>query len=137
MKTKKIITASLGLLMAATCVMGLTACGGQSNSSGAPSSSAGANSAVDVAADLEKARTTVLAALKDKAWAQVMLASDVDAPTVKYGLMVMPYSYSNKAKRVQSTIEISGGKFTIEAVSAADGKTWKIDQDGKITEVNK
>ncbi|HSO70266.1 MAG TPA: hypothetical protein VLQ67_11585 [Arachnia sp.] len=134
MKTNKILTTGLGLLIALTGVFGVTACSGDSGS-GSASQSSQATQNIDVAEDLENARQTVLEALEDDDWAQVMLASDVDAPTVKYGLLVMPYTYSEATERVQGTIEIDGGKFTIEADSAATGQTWKIDQDGNITEV--
>ncbi|MBB1511745.1 hypothetical protein H5399_03890 [Tessaracoccus sp. MC1627] len=134
MKTNKILTTGLGLLIALTGVFGVTACSGD-NGAGSASQSSQATQNIDVAEDLENARQTVLEALEDDDWAQVMLASDVDAPTVKYGLLVMPYTYSEATSRVQGTIEIDGDKFTIEADSAATGQTWKIDQDGTITEV--
>ncbi|MBB1482582.1 hypothetical protein H5392_01755 [Tessaracoccus sp. MC1865] len=135
MKTNKILTTGLGLLFALTGALGVTACSAGDDAA-APAVSAPAASEVDVAEDLENARQTVLEALKDDDWNQVMLASDVDAPTVKYGLLVMPYTYSEKTSRVQGTIEIKDGKFTIEADSAADDKTWQIDQDGEISEVS-
>ncbi|MHA6510395.1 hypothetical protein [Tessaracoccus sp. Y1736] len=136
MKTNKIMTTGLGLLIALTGVFGATACSSDNGSGSASQSTASDVAAtVDVAEDLENARLTVLEALEDDDWAQVMLASDVDAPTVKYGLLVMPYTYSEATSRVQGTIEIDGGDFTIEADSAETGKTWQIDQDGTITEV--
>lgn len=134
MKTTKILTTGLGLLIALTGALGVTACSGDTGA-GTAAQSSQATQNIDVAEDLENARQTVLEALEDDDWAQVMLASDVDAPTVKYGLLVMPYTYSEATERVQGTIEIDGGKFTIEADSAATGQTWKIDQDGTITEV--
>ncbi len=63
-----------------------------------------------------------------------MLAADVDRPTQKYGLLVMPFVKSDAAEKVTGTVTIDGGKYTIDAVSAATGKTWQIDQDGVITE---
>ncbi|MHA6510912.1 hypothetical protein [Tessaracoccus sp. Z1128] len=135
MKTNKILTTGLGLLIALTGVFGVTACSGDNGSGASQSSASDVAATVDVAEDLENARQTVLEALEDDDWAQVMLASDVDAPTVKYGLLVMPYTYSEATSRVQGTIEIDGDEFTIEADSAETGKTWKIDQDGNITEV--
>lgn len=134
MKTTKIVTTGLGLLITLTGALGLTACSDDAGSA-APAASASAAADVDVAEDLETARQTVLEALEDDDWKQVMLASDVDAPTVKYGLLVMPYTYSEKTSRVQGTIEVDGGDFTIEADSAATGQTWRIDQDGTIAEV--
>ncbi|AQX15421.1 hypothetical protein BCR15_03890 [Tessaracoccus lapidicaptus] len=134
MNTNKILTTGLGLLIALTGALGVTACSSD-NGAGTATQSSQAAASVDVAEDLENARLTVLEALEDDDWAQVMLASDVDAPTVKYGLLVMPYTYSEATSRVQGTIEIDGGDFTIEADSAETGKTWQIDQDGNITEV--
>ena len=133
MKTTKMRATGLAIVIAATGAFGLTAC---SEDSAAPAESAGVEqSAVDVATDLETARQAVLDALADDDWAQVMLASDVTEPTVKYGLMVMPFAPTEAAERVTGTVNIDGGKFVIEAVSAATGQTWQIDQDGNITEV--
>lgn len=135
MKQHRVLTTGLGLLVALTGVAGLSAC---SNDADATSEDVAVSAPVnvDVAADLELARTTVLDALaEDPSWSQVMLASDVDAPTQKYGLLVMPYAPSDAASRVQGTITIEDGKFTIEADSAATGETWQIDQDGAISQV--
>jgi hypothetical protein len=135
-KRHTLLSVGLGLTIALTGAAGLTGCS-SSESKPAASSSAAAESTSDVAADLTTARQAVLDALKDKAWAQVMLASDVSEPTVKYGLMVMPFVKTDKAERVTGTVNVDGGKFVIEAVSAADGKTWQIDQDGTVTEAKK
>lgn len=132
MNGKKMLSGALGLVVVLTGVAGLSACG---DSGSEPSSSATQEAVVDVATDLESARQTVLDALaEDDSWPQVMLASDVTKPTVKYGLLVVPFEHSDAAKRVQSTITIADGEFTIEAVSAATEQTWVIDQDGTITE---
>lgn len=135
MKRNTLLSVGLGLVIAFTGVAGLTACSSSGDKPAA--SSAAAESTADVAGDLTTARQAVLDALKDKDWAQVMLASDVAEPTVKYGLMVMPFVKTDKAERVTGTVNVDGGKFVIEAVSAADGKTWQIDQDGTITEAKK
>lgn len=139
MNTKRLLSSAAGLALAVTGVFGLAACGSDSGSAGgAGESAAAAESDVDVSEDLENARTAVADALaEDDSWAQIMLASDVDKPTVKYGLLVVPYSYSDAASRVQGTITIDAGKYTIEADSAETGQTWQIDQDGNITEVTK
>lgn len=141
MNTKRLLSSAAGLALVAGGAFGLAACGGDSGntggsgSGGETSEEAPAASESDISDDLESARQTVLEALADDdSWEQVMLASDVNAPTVKYGLLVMPYSPSEAASRVQSTIEIDGDKFTIEGDSAATGQTWVIDQDGNITE---
>lgn len=128
---RKVLTTGLGLLVALTGAFGLTACSSDDGGSAAETTTAD----VDVAGDLQTARQAVLDALADDDWAQVMLASDVDAPTVKYGLMVMPYVASDAAARVTGTVTIDGGAFVIEAESAATGETWQIDQDGTITQV--
>lgn len=135
MKRNALLSVGLGLVIAVTGAAGLTGC--SSSESKPAASTQAAQSSADVAADLTTARQAVLDALKDKEWAQVMLASDVSEPTVKYGLMVMPFVKSDKAERVTGTVNIDGGKFVIEAVSAADGTTWQIDQDGTITEAKK
>lgn len=132
MKNSKALTTGLGLLIAVTGVLGLTACSGDDGGTG---SSESTQTDVDVAGDLETARQAVLDALADDDWAQVMLASDVEAPTVKYGLMVMPFVATDAAARVTGTVTIDGGNFVIEAESAATGQTWQIDQDGTVTEV--
>jgi hypothetical protein len=131
-KNNKVLTTGLGLLIAVTGAFGLTACSGDDAGAG---SSEGTEVDVDVATDLQTARQAVLDALADDDWAQVMLASDVEAPTVKYGLMVMPFVATDAAARVTGTVTIDGGNFAIEAESAATGQTWQIDQDGTITEV--
>ena len=133
MNNTKLRATGLALLIAVTGAFGLTACSGDDG--GSEGSSEGTEVDVDVAEDLETARQAVLDALADDDWAQVMLASDVDAPTVKYGLMVMPFVASEAAARVTGTVTIDGGNFVIDAESAATGQTWQIDQDGTITEV--
>lgn len=133
MNNTKLRATGLALLIAVTGAFGLTACSGDDG--GSEGSSESTEVDVDVAEDLETARQAVLDALADDDWAQVMLASDVDAPTVKYGLMVMPFVASEAAARVTGTVTIDGGNFVIDAESAATGQTWQIDQDGTITEV--
>ena len=136
MKRNKALTSALGVVVALTGVFGLTACGSDDSGSGGSSAGEQAASESDIAEDLENARTAVADALaEDDSWAQIMLASDVTAPTVKYGLLVVPYTYSEAASRIQGTVNIDGGKYTIDGDSAETGQTWQIDQDGTITEV--
>lgn len=135
MNRNRLLGTGLGLLVAVTGAFGLAACSGDEDDAGVDSSET-TEVDVDVAEDLENARQAVADALaEDDSWAQIMLASDVSAPTVKYGLLVVPYSYSDAASRVQGTITITDGEYTIDADSAATGQTWQIDQDGTITEV--
>ena len=134
MLNTKLRATGFALLIAAGGAFALTGC--SSDAPASDSTAAAEQSTVDVATDLETARQAVLDALADDAWAQVMLASDVDAPTVKYGLMVMPFVATDAAARVTGTVTINDGdQFVIEAESAATGQTWQIDQDGTITEV--
>lgn len=141
MKRNKVLTTGLGLLIAVSGAFGLAACGsggsgGTETPADTPAAEETTQEEVDLAEDLQNARQAVADALaEDDSWAQIMLASDVQAPTVKYGLLVVPYVHSDAAARVQGTIAIDGGKFTIDAESAATGLTWRIDQDGNITEV--
>ncbi|NHT18501.1 hypothetical protein [Cellulomonas sp. IC4_254] len=136
MKRNKALTSALGVVVALTGVFGLTACGSDDSGSGGSSAGEQAASESDIAEDLENARTAVADALaEDDSWAQIMLASDVTAPTVKYGLLVVPYTYSEAASRIQGTVNIEDGKYTIDGDSAETGQTWQIDQDGTITEV--
>ncbi|MDE0573607.1 hypothetical protein ON058_09300 [Demequina sp. B12] len=133
MNTKKMRAGGLAVLIAATGAFGLTACSSDDGAAGTDTE-VSQEAAVDVATDLETAKAAVDEALAGDDWAQVMLASDVDSPTVKYGLMVMPFVKTDAAERVTGTVNIDGGNYTIEAVSAATGQTWQIDQDGNISE---
>jgi hypothetical protein len=133
---RTIITTGLTALIALTGAFGLAACSSGDDAASGGETAATTTQDVDVAEDLENARVAVADALaEDDSWNQIMLASDVKAPTVKYGLLVVPYSFSEAASRVQGTITITDGKYTIDADSAESGKTWQIDQDGTITEV--
>ena len=133
MNTKTMRAGGLAVLIAATGAFGLTACSSDDGAAGTDTE-VSQEAAVDVATDLETAKAAVDEALAGEDWAQVMLASDVDSPTVKYGLMVMPFVKTDAAERVTGTVNIDGGNYTIEAVSAATGQTWQIDQDGNISE---
>jgi hypothetical protein len=120
---KKLAAAGAAGLLAVT----LVACSGEDAAPVDPAS-------VDVATDLETARDAVVEAMGYGTYDQVMLASDVDGPTQKYGLMVMPFVKTDAAARVTGTVNIDGEDFVIEAESAETGTTWQIDQDGTITE---
>jgi len=135
MMNKKMRATGLALLIATAGSLGLTACSSDSDATDTETT-VEAEATVDVATDLETARQAVLDALADDPnWTQVMLAGDVEQPTQKYGLLVMPFVISDAASRVTGTVAIDGGDFVIEADSAETGLTWQIDQDGNITEV--
>ncbi|HEY0188754.1 MAG TPA: hypothetical protein VGC67_14780 [Cellulomonas sp.] len=132
---RKILTSGLGVVVALTGALGLAACSSDGSGSSADGTSASQDSGSDISEDLQNARTAVADALADDdSWGQIMLASDVQSPTVKYGLLVVPYTYSDAASRVQGTVTIEDGRYTIDGDSAATGLTWQIDQDGTITE---
>jgi hypothetical protein len=64
-----------------------------------------------------------------------MLASDVEKPTQKYSMWVLPYYPSEAVEKYTMTIQIEdGAAFHVTAVSAETGKTWQMDQDGDMTE---
>lgn len=65
---------------------------------------------------------------------QVMLASDVEKPTQKYGMWVLPYHPSDAVEKYTMQIEVENGNFVVTAVSAETGKTWTMDQDGNMEE---
>ncbi|WP_084129423.1 hypothetical protein [Demequina sp. NBRC 110055] len=137
MNMNKMRAGGLAVLIAATGTFGLAACSSDADAEATAGTDTEVTeeATVDVAQDLETAKAAVDEALADEDWAQVMLASDVDSPTVKYGLMVMPFVKTDAAERVTGTVNIDGGNYVIEADSAATGETWQIDQDGEITQV--
>jgi hypothetical protein len=138
MNTSTLRAGALAAIILATGTFGLAGCSGDSGTtSGSSSSSSSSQSeTADVATDLETARQAIEDALaEDPNWTQVMLAGDVKQPTQKYGLLVMPFVKSDAAKHVTGTVNITDGKYVIEAESAETGETWQIDQDGNITQV--
>lgn len=138
---KKIARAIAALLVALTAAFALTACGGSAapapgGSGGDPGASSGESEGF--VKDLTDGVTIINDFLKDKPDAtQVMLASDVDRPTEKYGLTELPFKPSDAVKKFTQTIEVAGGKFVVTAVSAETDKTWTMDQDGTMAEVTK
>lgn len=148
MNNRKIRAGILAAVVAATGAFGLAACSSEGSSSSSSSESSAAEEGaeeggeaaaedIDVTADLEAARQAVVDGLEeDPAQTQIMLAPDVTEPTYKYGLLVMPFVATDAAEQVTGTVNIDGdGNYTIEAVSAASGTTYQIDQDGTISEV--
>lgn len=133
MNIKKVQATGAALLIAAMGTFGLAACSSDTGSTGGEDGGAASAACEALTTDLETAKTAVDDALADDDWAQVMLASDVSEPTVKYGLMVMPFVKTDAAERVTGTVNIDGGNYVIEAEDA-DGAICQIDQDGTITE---
>lgn len=125
--SKKLAAAAAAGVLA----LGLAAC----SSDDATSEEGGAAACAALETDLTTARQAVLDALEDDPnWTQVMLAGDVEAPTQKYGLLVMPFVKSDAADSVTGTVNIDGGDFVIEAEDV-DGLVCQIDQDGNVSEV--
>ena len=130
----------LAAALALTSAVGLTACSGSgttADSSSAPSAAQGEDAATKE--DLEKARQVILDTLAENGeLTQIYLANDVDKPTEKYGMLVVPYDWSDATEKLTTSIvKIDNGKFVIGALAAESQKEYQIDQDGKITEVTK
>lgn len=141
MKTS-ILRIGLAATLAVTLGAGLGACSSDSSSSDAATTQSASAEAADgedaeTKADLELARQTILDTLADNPdLDQIYLASDVKKPTEKYGMLVVPYAYSEATEKLTTSIVKieSGPKFVIGAVAVESQKTWEIDQDGNITE---
>lgn len=125
--------------------VGLAACGsgggGEVGPGGAETTQeAPASESEAFIADMTAAVTIIndqLAAV-DGTVTQIMLASDVDKPTQKYGMWVMPYYPSEAVAKFISTIQVANGTdFVVTATSAETGKEWTMDQDGNMAEVVK
>lgn len=143
MKTS-ILRIGLAAILAVALGVGLGACSSDSSSSSATTQGAPAEAAdgedAETKADLELARQTILDTLAENPdLDQIYLASDVKKPTEKYGMLVVPYAYSEATEKLTTSIvKIEPGpKFVIGAVAAESQKTWEIDQDGNIAEATK
>ncbi|MFV0451981.1 MAG: hypothetical protein ACK5LS_07020 [Propioniciclava sp.] len=114
--------------------LGLAGCSGGSEPAASGAAGGGPEACAALTPDLETARQAVLDGLaEDDSLTQIMLAGDVEAPTQKYGLLVMPFVKSDAAEKVTGTVNIDGGNFVVEAEDA-EGLTCQIDQDGTISE---
>lgn len=140
-----LVRIGLAAALALTSAAGLAACSGSDSGAapaGAESSAAAPAAQGDDAAtkeDLTKARQVVLDTLAENGdLPQVYLANDVDKPTEKYGMLVVPYDWSDSTEKLTTSIvKIDGGKFVIGALAKESQKEYQIDQDGTITEVTK
>ncbi len=137
----------LVLAFSAAAALGLTACGsdeGDAKPSSSASQSEGSSNGSDAAeseafiADLKDGVKIIADQLEAAGGAtQIMLASDVEQPTQKYGMWVMPYYPSDAVAKYISTVQVDGDKFKVTATSAETSKVWEMDQDGNLTEVTK
>lgn len=126
----KLVRALVAAAMATAAALGLAACGGASADPATIESEA-------FIADMQEGVDIVNGQIAQQAnMTQIMLASDVQQPTQKYGMWVMPYYPSDAVKKFTMTIQIENGtNFFVTCVSAETGKTWQMDQSGKMTEV--
>ncbi len=145
-----ILRAGFVMAVAVTAGFGLSACGssddGSSSSEGTSTSQAADDSQKNdsgeseaFVADLQDGVKLINDQIAEEAdMTQIMLASDVDQPTQKYGMWVLPYKPSDAVEKFTKQIQIEDGtKFVVTAVSAESGKTWNMDQDGNMTEADK
>lgn len=141
---KSTISRGLALMSTVAIALGLAACGGDSgetttdNGAAETSEEAPAGESEEFVADLNDAVTIIndQIAVVDGAMQQIMLASDVDQPTQKYGMWVMPFYPSEATEKFISTIQITDGTdFVVTLTSAATGAEWTMDQSGTMAEV--
>lgn len=138
-----LLRAGLAVVVAASAAFGLSACGGSEgaasgNESGTSSDSAVAGDESEAfVADMKEGVQIINDKIAEQAdMTQIMLASDVEQPTQKYGMWVMPYYPSEAVESYTMSIQITNGTdFVVTAVSAESGKTWTMDQDGNMAEV--
>lgn len=143
---KTIIRTAAVAAVAAAGMFGLAACGGGGDSAPAGSETTETEVVETEGSDGEESEAfitdlkdgvTIISekVAEEPATTQIMLASDVEQPTQKYGMWVMPYYPSEAVDSYIMTVQVDGGKFHVEAVSKDSGKTWRMDQDGNVTEV--
>lgn len=139
---KKFIRGGLAAAMLVAATFGATACGSDdtaapetNNSVDAGEATTGDESAEFVADLTEGVKIISDQLAEDPAITQIMLASDVEQPTQKYGMWVMPYYPSEAVDSFISTVQVEDGNFVVTATSAESGKEWQMDQDGNLSEV--
>jgi len=141
--TTKLGRKGLAIAFSTAAIFALSACGsgddapkddqGQSQEAGGEESNA--EESQEFIDDLKEGVQIVQDQLdKEDSMTQIMLASDVDKPTQKYGMWVMPYYPSDAVEKYISTIQVEDGNFHVTATSAETGKVWEMDQDGNLTE---
>lgn len=128
----------LVISLAAVGVVCLAGCGSGGESADGGSSDAGSGEESEAfVADLQEGVDIVNGQIEavDGAMEQIMLASDVEDPTQKYGMWVMPYYPSDAVEEYISTVQIENGTdFQITATSAESGTEWNMDQNGDMAE---
>ncbi len=143
---KSIVRSGMAAVAAVAMAFGLAACGGgaeaPADGNGEAGTSEGAPAADGESEEFTAALNEAVTIINDQIAAngspmqQIMLASDVDQPTQKYGMWVMPFKPDTAVvEKFMSTIQIADGTdFQVELTSAATGKAWTMDQDGTMAE---
>lgn len=141
---EKLTRTALAAAFSAAAIFGLAACGAddadtgsEQNQSQQADNGAGTNAeeSQEFIDDLKAGVSIIQEQLEEhEGLTQIMLASDVEKATQKYGMWVMPYYPSESVEKYISTIQIDDGKFHVTATSAETGKVWEMDQDGNMTE---
>jgi|SRR5690625_1468671 len=141
---EKLTRTVLAAAFSAVAVFGLAACGSDDGNTGSEQNQSqdadngaenNAEESQEFIDDLKEGVSIVQEQLdKEDSMTQIMLASDVDNPTQKYGMWVMPYYPSDAVEKYISTIQVEDGNFHVTATSAETGKVWEMDQDGNMTE---
>ncbi|MDR0417309.1 MAG: hypothetical protein LBH76_08390 [Propionibacteriaceae bacterium] len=130
----KLVRVGAALVLALSAALSLGACGDGGSNGDDPAATQESEAFIK---DLEDGVQIINDKIAEiSGMTQIMLASDVDRPTEKYEMWVMPYYPSEAVKKYTMTIQIKNGTdFYVTAVSAETGKTWQMDQAGKMTEV--
>ncbi|MDR2619880.1 MAG: hypothetical protein LBC29_01950 [Propionibacteriaceae bacterium] len=135
-KKRSFASIMLAICLSIMAALGLTACSGDDGDSNTGGSDATTVESEAFIADMKAGVKIVNDMLVNEPnTTKIMLADDVEQPTQKYGMWVMPYYPSDAVKKFTMTIEVKDGKFVVTCISAATGKTWQMDQDEKMTEV--
>ena len=132
MKNLKLLKALFVSLLVVGLLFGFAACGDSDDNNNG--SATFTQDEVDVWEDLQYVRRVVSENLETfgVVWEQIMLADDVPAPEMKYGLLVVPFFPSDLTRTHTRTVDISGGNFYVRITSAETGIIWTIDQDGNV-----
>lgn len=145
---KSIVRLGLTAVTTVALAFGLTACGGSGDGEGSAEGVDDPGTSEEVPAEesaefigyVNEAVQIVndKIANEDQPMQQIMLANDVDQPTQKYGMWVMPFAPDQAVvEKFISTIQIENGTdFQVELTSAATGKVWTMDQAGTLAEAS-
>jgi hypothetical protein len=125
--SRKVARISAAVAGSFAMALSMAACGGGGSADAGEKCSS-------IEADLQKAVTTINDWNTEQGGTlpEIMLASDVQSPTQKYGLWVVPYTPTDAVKKFISKTPISDGKYEFQATTT-DGVVCVVDQDGTIS----